>query len=84
MKNHLLPRFLFVAIVLFSLFSFAYVNLHAIRKQQCSATSVPMVQTELTRQEDQPDEDSGESRLPDVAALGFLLKLAGKLLPVAN
>lgn len=84
MKNSSLPKMLFLAIALFSLFSFAYVNWQTVEAKHCSPAPATLVQPDPAVQEEQPEEAGGSSRLPDVVLLGYLLQLAGKFLPIAN
>lgn len=82
MKQHSLPKSLFLIAAIFSLTAFVFVNVHAnltSEKKECAAAIVEQPQVkECDETEDR------DVPIPDITVLGRMLELAQKFLPVAN
>ena len=83
MKSKNLPKSVLAALVALSVFSFVFVNIHALSLQQAGLTTpATLVEPAIGPTEENPEPDSGPAL--DVAVLGYLLQLAGRFLPVAG
>lgn len=76
MQNKLLAKYIIAGVIVLSLFSFAYVNLHAAYKNPSACGHKTDAQhPEMVEEEDQKQDFA----VPDVTILGRIANLAQKL-----
>lgn len=80
MKRKQLPKSLFLSLALFSLFSFAFVNL----QPHADAQSCQSVKPGQTQIEECEESKAREIPIPDLTVVGRLLELAEKFFQVSN
>ncbi len=81
MKRKQLPQSLFPVIILFSLSSFLFVNLHANRAIMPTCVKSTLEQPKI---EESDCSDTREIPVPDITVVGRLLEIAGRLIEVAR
>jgi hypothetical protein len=83
MKRKILPKSLLLTAVVFSLFSFVFVNLHAhLVAPQAVCTKPTLEQPQVKECDD--DTDTQDIKVPDVAVIGRVFELVQKIISVTN
>ena len=77
MKQKLLPKYLFAGVIALSLFSFAYVNLHAVYSTQpCLEQKATSPQPVLIEED---DKQTTNIPIPDVTIISRVMNVVQKL-----